>query len=116
MKYKKIKNLDGGKFRRLTGVKPSIFNRMVIIIKEAHAKKKAKGGRNNKLIIEDMILMTLEYWREYRTYFHVGQSYGVSESSAYKTIKWVTKDQFKEEGNEIIHSSGIDVSNWSNQE
>ena len=33
--------------------------------------------------------MALEYIREYRTYFHTSQSYGVSESSAYKTIKWV---------------------------
>ena len=33
--------------------------------------------------------MTLEYLREYRTYFHIGQNYGVSESTAYKIIKWV---------------------------
>ena len=33
--------------------------------------------------------MTLEYIREYRTYFHVSQSYGVSESTAYKTVKWI---------------------------
>ncbi len=33
--------------------------------------------------------MSLEYIREYRTYFHISQSYGVSESSAYKTVKWV---------------------------
>jgi hypothetical protein len=26
---------------------------------------------------------------EYPTYFHVASSYGVSESSAFKTIKWV---------------------------
>ena len=32
---------------------------------------------------------TLEYIREYRTYFHVSQSYGVSESSTYKTVRWV---------------------------
>jgi len=31
--------------------------------------------------------MTLEYLREYRTYFHVSQSYGISESSCYKGIK-----------------------------
>ncbi len=27
--------------------------------------------------------------REYRTYFHIAQSYGVSESAAYKSIRWV---------------------------
>ncbi len=36
-----------------------------------------------------MVLMTLEYLREYRTYFHIEKSYGVSESYAYKAIKWV---------------------------
>ena len=33
--------------------------------------------------------MALEYIREYRTYFHVSQSYGISESSCYKGIKWI---------------------------
>ncbi|SPR14035.1 IS5 family transposase ISOt6 [Orientia tsutsugamushi] len=32
--------------------------------------------------------MVLEYLREYRTYFHIGQNYGISESSAYETVKW----------------------------
>ena len=36
-----------------------------------------------------MLLMTLEYLREYRTYLHIGKSYGISESNAYKIIKWV---------------------------
>ena len=40
--------------------------------------------------------MTLEYLREYRTYFHIGNSYGVSESSAYKTIRWVEDTLIKE--------------------
>ena len=62
---------------------------MVSILNDANMKKKAKGGRKNKLCIEDQLLMALEYIREYRTYFHTSQSYGVSESSAYKTIKWV---------------------------
>jgi hypothetical protein len=31
--------------------------------------------------------MTLEYLREYRTYFHIGQSWGVNESTAYRIIR-----------------------------
>ena len=58
-------------------------------MKKADKAKRAKGGRKSKLSIEDMILMTLEYWRENRTYFHVGQSFGISESSAYKNIRWI---------------------------
>jgi len=32
--------------------------------------------------------MTLEYLREYRTYFHLSKSYGICESYAYKLIRW----------------------------
>ena len=77
------------KFRRLTGVYPQTFAKMVEILEEAHEKKKLRGGRPNKLTIEGMLRMALEYWREYRTYFHVGENYGLSESNAYNTIKWV---------------------------
>ena len=89
MKYRQIKDLDHERFRRLTGIKRSTFNKMIEILTESDVKKKSKGGRNKKLIMEDQLLMALEYIREYRTYFHVSQSYGVSESSAYYTIKWV---------------------------
>lgn len=89
MKYPQIQGLEDEKFRRLTGVKRSTFEKMLSILKEADIKKKSRGGRKNKLCIEDQLLMALEYIREYRTYFHTSQSYGVSESSAYKTIKWI---------------------------
>jgi hypothetical protein len=36
-----------------------------------------------------MLLATLEYLREYRTYAHVAASYGVSESRVFRIIKWV---------------------------
>ena len=34
---------------------------MIQILKEANAIKKKKGGRNNKVSIENQIMMTLEY-------------------------------------------------------
>ena len=89
MKYEQIKELEAEKFRRLTGVKRGTFDKMVSILQEADIQKKAKGGRKSKLSIEDRLLMALEYIREYRTYFHVSQSYGVSESTACDTIKWI---------------------------
>ncbi|UZQ29505.1 MAG: transposase family protein [Spiroplasma phoeniceum] len=33
--------------------------------------------------------MTLSYWREYRTYFHLAKSFDTSESSCYRNIKWI---------------------------
>lgn len=95
MKYENIKLLEGEKFRRLTGVKDTTFGKMLAILRLADKQKKAKGGRKNKLSLEDQLLMALEYIREYRTYFHVSQSYGVSESSAYHTIKWIESTLIK---------------------
>lgn len=89
MKCKTVEVLEEEKFRRLTGIKRATFEKMTGILKEANQLKKRKGGRNTKLCIEDMLLMTLEYLREYRTYFHISQSYGVSESTAYKVVRWV---------------------------
>lgn len=62
---------------------------MVDILQEADKIRKTRGGRKNKLSIEDMLLMTLEYLREYRTYLSIGRSYGFTESGAYKIIRWV---------------------------
>ena len=59
------------------------------------AKPKKKAGRPTKLSIEDQLLLTLEYWREYRTYFHIGQSWGVDESTAYRIIRQVEDNRIK---------------------
>lgn len=95
MKYESIKELEEEKFRRLTGVKRVTFEKMLRILGEADKQKKAKGGRKSKLSLEDRLLMALEYIREYRTYFHVSQSYGVSESTCYETIKWIENTLIK---------------------
>ena len=95
MKYESIKGLEDEKFRRLTGVKRTTFEKMLAILSEADTKKHAKGGRKPKLALEDRLLMALEYIREYRTYFHVSQSYGVSESTCYETIKWIENTLIK---------------------
>ena len=89
MKFEAVKNLGEEKFRRLTGIKRSMFDKMVGILEESIKSRKVNSGRKKKLSLENSLLMTLEYMREYRTYFHVSQSYGISESSTYKTVRWV---------------------------
>lgn len=88
-KYDRIKNLADDEFRRLTGVKPPTFEAMVLILKEAELKKNRLGGKPNRLSIENRLLMALEYLREYRTYFHLGQSYGMSESACWRSCRWI---------------------------
>jgi hypothetical protein len=81
--------MGDAQFRRLTGIKRRTFNRMVEILLESESKKKQQGGKPNHLCMEDRLLMTLEYLREYRTYFHISTGYGISESACYRNIKWI---------------------------
>lgn len=89
MKFEQIITINNEDFRRLTGIKRVTFNKMIEILNEAEQKLKAKGGKPNKLKMEDRLLMALEYLREYRTYFHISRSYGLSESACYRNIRWI---------------------------
>jgi hypothetical protein len=86
--YKQVKNLELTDFKRLCGVTPATFEQMVKVVKAEKVLAK-KSGRPSKLSIEDQVLMTLEYWREYRTHFHIGLSWGLSESNAFRNIRKV---------------------------
>lgn len=85
-KYIQISKLSKTQFRRYTGVNPYVFEIMVILVKEYRHQVKVKTGRPNNLSIEDQVLMLLEYYRENRTFFHLGTSYGISESNAQRNI------------------------------
>jgi hypothetical protein len=85
VKIEKAKQLTAKKFKRMTGVSRKTFELMVDIVK-ADAQKKKKPGRRPKLIIEDQVLMVIQYWREYRTYYHIGLDWGLSESAVCRTV------------------------------
>ena len=91
MRFDSVKELKGEAFRRLTGIQRNTFEAMAAVLSDAKCKQKAAGGKPNTLRVENQLLMMLEYWREYRTYFHIGQAYGISESAAYRHIKMVRK-------------------------
>ena len=77
MKYENIKKYKDAQFRRITGVKRATFEKMVEIVGEAEKAVRSKGGPKPSLSVEDMLLATLEYLREYRTYAHIAVSYGL---------------------------------------
>lgn len=86
MRYENVKNLSPQEFKRLSGVHWETFGEMVKSVEKSILETK-KTGRSNKLCIEDRILMTLEYLREYRTYFQIGQNFGLHEVNVYRTIR-----------------------------
>jgi transposase len=88
MTYEQVKTLKPTEFKRLCGVYPDTFKDMVTVLKAEKVWQK-KTGRPSKLSTEDQLLITLEYWREYRTYFHLGNSWGINESTAYRIVRKV---------------------------
>ena len=88
MSYEQIKNLEPTEFKRLCGVTPATFEQMVKVVAAEKVLAK-KSGRPSKLSVEDQVLMTLEYWREYRTHFHIGVSWGLNESNVFRNIRKV---------------------------
>jgi hypothetical protein len=88
MTYEQVKTLKPTEFKRLCGVYPDTFKDMVTVLKAEKVWQK-KTGRPSKLSTEDQLLITLEYWREYRTYFHRGNSWGINESTAYRIVRKV---------------------------
>jgi hypothetical protein len=89
MHWKDIQQLSGGQFQRLTGVKRQTFEQMLTVINEDNASKRKhpKRGKPPKLSVEDQLLMMLMYLREYRTFFHVAVTYGISEGQCFRIIR-----------------------------
>jgi len=56
--------------------------------KTAYQRKHAKGGRTPKLSLEDLLMATLQYMREYRTYEQIAADFGIHESNLIRRSQW----------------------------
>jgi hypothetical protein len=55
--------------------------------------------------------MSLQYWREYRPYFHIGLSWGVAESVVWRTVRKIenlriTSKGFHVPGKKTLRAGG----------
>jgi len=91
MKYEIIKGYKEADFREVTGIQRKTFDDMIATLRKANEEVHKRLGRNRKLSIEDMLLMTLEYYKEYRSLKCIGASYGLHKTNVNKTIQWVEK-------------------------
>ena len=106
MRYEDIKDWKGSDFKRLTGVKPTTFAKMLTVLE----RELPNFGRPPKLSRANQLLMTLMYWREYRTQFHIAGSYGVSEATVCRTINKVEdalmrSGEFRLPGKKVLQPS-----------
>ena len=110
MKYENIKEWKESDFKRLTGVLPSTFREMLSVVEAGLPK----FGRPPELSRADQLLMTLMYWREYRTEFHIAGSYGVSESTVSRTIRQVEdvlihSEKFHLPGKKALKTNDLEI-------
>ena len=88
MPYQDLQSLSAGEFKRLCGVNRETFGEMVEVLRPQLERQGKRGGQN-KLSVEDQLLVALEYWREYRSQFHIGTSWGLHETTVGRIIRKV---------------------------
>lgn len=80
MTYERLKQLKPSAFKRYCGVHNETFFKMVKVL-QPHLNRQGKRGGQCKLSVEEQLLVALAYWREYRTQFHIAETWGISEST-----------------------------------
>lgn len=88
MNYSHVQQLKPSDFRRYCGVSLQVFSRLANMLRP-HLPQPGQRGGQPSFSIEDQLLITLEYWREYRTYFHMAQSWDTCESTIYRIVQRV---------------------------
>ena len=99
MRYETVQTLSDEDFKRSIGVQRDTFEQMLAVV----TKGLRDFGRPSKLSRADQLLLTLMYWREYRTEFHIGLAYGLSESAVCRTIQKVENALIK---SKLFHLPG----------
>jgi len=85
MRYEKAKKLKDTEFKRLCGVKRETFLEMCELVQAVENRK--TSGRKAVLLVENQVLLTLTFWREYRTMFHLGQDWGLHEEHVCRLVR-----------------------------
>ncbi|WP_339048391.1 transposase family protein [Spiroplasma endosymbiont of Colias croceus] len=88
MIFENLKKLKNEEFYRYFGIKRFHFNEMLEKLIEIEKLEKNKG-RKNKLSVEERLMMTLLYWKEYYTFFQMSIKSKMSPSSCFRNITWV---------------------------
>ncbi len=75
------KQLTDARFSRLVGVQLTTFEEMLAALITAYELKYAKCGRKPKFGLEDLLMATLLYKRDYRIYEEIAADFGIHDAS-----------------------------------
>jgi hypothetical protein len=88
MAYRELEPLSDSEFKRLCGVSRGTFAQMVEVL-DPYLNRQGRRGGQAKLSVEDQVLVALEYWREYRSQFHIAVSWGLHETTVGRIVRKV---------------------------
>jgi len=88
-KFEEALQMSNAKFIRRFGYSKTAMINMIEILQEAYAAKHKRRGRHSKLEVSEMLMLACKYWREYTTFFSLGNEYEVAESTAHDITVWV---------------------------
>ena len=87
--YEKHMALSDKDFKQIIGVRKGTFEAMLLILRIAYAEKHKRRGRHSKLAMDEILFMTLRYWRDYPTQLVLAHDFGVGEATVHDWIVWV---------------------------
>ena len=74
----RMAKLKENEYQQIFGVQKATFEAMLAILEKEFLQLHRQGGRPPKLSVLDRLVITLGYYREYRTMAHIGFDYNIS--------------------------------------
>jgi len=98
--YERYQMKQPAEFTRLVGVNYGAFQIILEKLNLQIARFKAekpirRRGRKSSLSIEDQLLLTLIYLRQYHTFLQLGEMFSISESYAQKRYEFISGQLLK---------------------
>ena len=82
--------MAASRHKEIFGVEKSVFDKLLRLLEVSDTyQRKSAAGRKSQLSVLDKLVITLQYWREYRTYRHIAFDYNVGKSTIGEAIIWV---------------------------
>lgn len=86
--YEKSMRLNNVNFKQLIGVTKETYEEMLGEMQVAYAAKHRRRGCHAKLSLEDIMFMSLKYWRQYITQKELAFEFEVGEATVHDWIVW----------------------------
>jgi predicted DNA-binding protein YlxM (UPF0122 family) len=91
----RISRVKDSEYQQIFGILKPTFEAMLAILEEEFEQLHKQGGRPPKLSVLDRLVITLGYYREYRTMAHIAFDYDISKSCISEAVKWVEETLLK---------------------